>query len=310
MQRIGQKFWIILMKKSQRNKLNSKLPLIVIVGPTASGKTSLAIELAERFNGEIICADSRSIYVGADIGTAKPSKLEMNRVVHHGIDIVKPGERFTVADFKQYAVAKINDIRSRGKVPFLVGGTGLYIDAVIFDYSFTNRRDTSKKQELEKLSLEELHLYCIKNNITMPENYKNKRYVINAIERSGDIPKKRLQPQDNCIIIGIETDKAELSKRIEIRSEQFFENDVLGESIDLAGKYGWDSEIMKSNIYRLTKEYLDGLIDLSELKQKNIKADLRLVKKQLTWLRRNGYIKWLTLQEANDFLSFELAKRS
>lgn len=298
------------MKKSQRNKLNSKLPLIVIVGPTASGKTSLAIELAERFNGEIICADSRSIYVGADIGTAKPSKLEMNRVVHHGIDIVKPGERFTVADFKQYAVAKINDIRSRGKVPFLVGGTGLYIDAVIFDYSFTNRRDTSKKQELEKLSLEELHLYCIKNNITMPENYKNKRYVINAIERSGDIPKKRLQPQDNCIIIGIETDKAELSKRIEIRSEQFFENDVLGESIDLAGKYGWDSEIMKSNIYRLTKEYLDGLIDLSELKQKNIKADLRLVKKQLTWLRRNGYIKWLTLQEANDFLSFELAKRS
>ena len=100
-------------------------PLIVIVGPTASGKTSLAIKVAQQFSGEIISADSRAIYRGLDIGTAKPSMKERDGVVHWGFDLVNPGERFTVADFKRYADAKIVDIRLRGKVPILVGGTGL-----------------------------------------------------------------------------------------------------------------------------------------------------------------------------------------
>src|ERR1044071_7035484 len=100
-----------------------KLPLIVIVGPTASGKTALAIEIAEKYNGEIICADSRTIYKGMDIGTAKPTVEERTRVPHWGLDLVEPGERFTVADFKHYADKKIDDIRERGRIPFLVGGT-------------------------------------------------------------------------------------------------------------------------------------------------------------------------------------------
>lgn len=294
-----------MMKDAKNNQ-----PLIVIAGPTASGKTSLAIELAEQFNGEIICADSRSVYVGADIGTAKPSKHDLERVAHHGIDIVNPGDRFTVADFKRYAIEKIDDIRARGKLPFLVGGTGLYVDAIVFDYSFTNPANESKRQELEGLSLDELHLYCKKNNITLPENYKNKRYVVNTIERLGNIPKKRPKPIDNCLVVGIATDKDELLRKIKLRSEQFFENNVLDESRRLADKYGWDSEIMKSNVYRLAKKYLEGEIDLLEFKRSNIKADVKLVKKQLTWLRRNKYIKWLTLEQAKDFLSIELAKYS
>src|SRR5215216_6778680 len=111
-------------------------PLITIVGPTASGKTSLAVELAEQFGGEIICADSRTVYRGMDIGTAKPSKADQKRVPHWGIDLVDPDQKFSAADFKVYANQKIKEIRARGHIPFLVGGTGLYVDAVIFDYQF------------------------------------------------------------------------------------------------------------------------------------------------------------------------------
>ena len=103
-------------------------PLVVIAGPTASGKTGLAISVAERFNGEIICADSRTIYRGMDVGTAKPTADDRARVPHWGVDLVDPGDRFTAADFKEYPNAKIADIRNRQKIPFLVGGTGLYID--------------------------------------------------------------------------------------------------------------------------------------------------------------------------------------
>src|SRR5664279_2859392 len=106
--------------------LRNRPPLVVIVGPTASGKSSLATEVAKKFSGEIICADSRSVYKGMDIGTAKPSVEERQGVPHWGLDLVEPGEYFSVSDFKDYAVEKIKEIRSRNKTPFLVGGTGLY----------------------------------------------------------------------------------------------------------------------------------------------------------------------------------------
>jgi tRNA dimethylallyltransferase len=110
--------------------------VLVIVGPTGSGKTGLAIEMAKRVGGEVISADSRAIYKYMDIGTAKPTVEEMDGVPHWGIDLVEPGERFTAADFKEYALNKINEIRERGHVPIIAGGTGLYVDAVIYDYHF------------------------------------------------------------------------------------------------------------------------------------------------------------------------------
>ena len=115
------------------------LTTLVILGPTGSGKTGVSIELAKKLNGEIISADSRAIYKGMDIGTAKPSKEEQQDIPHYGLDLVEPGERFTVADWKEYAEAKIEDIKSRGKLPIIVGGTGLYIDALIFDYHFEQK---------------------------------------------------------------------------------------------------------------------------------------------------------------------------
>ena len=112
------------------------MPILVILGPTGSGKTGVSIELAKALNGEIVSADSRAIYKGMDIGTAKPSIEERQGVPHYGLDLVEPGERFTVADWKSYAESKIKNIEARGKTPIIVGGTGLYIDALIYDYHF------------------------------------------------------------------------------------------------------------------------------------------------------------------------------
>ncbi len=290
------------------NKSYKALPLIVIVGPTASGKTSLAIEIAEDFNGEIICADSRSIYKNANIGTAKPTLGERERIRHWGLDLVEPGENFTAADFKQYANEKIAEIRSRGKLPILVGGTGLYVDAVIFDFSFGPIADTQKRNELNNLSLEKLHEYCIKNNIPLPENSKNKRYVIRAIEQVGQNLSRRDAPLENTIIIGLSVDKLILRSRIAARSEQFFNNGVIEEAKYLGEKYGWDNEAMKSNIYRLVRLYLLGEMSLSEIKAKNIIMDWRLAKRQMTWQKRNSFIKWLPLGDAKKYISLRLAK--
>lgn len=285
------------------------LPLVVIVGPTASGKTSLAISLAEQFGGEIICADSRTIFKDMDIGTAKPTKEEQARVPHWGIDLIAPGVRYTAADFKQYAEQKIDEIRSRGHIPFLVGGTGLYVDAVVFDYQFGNEADQDLRSQLEKLSIEQLHEYCRDNNINLPENKLNKRYVIRAIEQNGRATERKNEPVSPSLIVGIATEKDILRTRIARRAEQLFEDGVVAEATMLGEKYGWDSAAMTGNIYPLIHSYLIGERTLDEIKAKNTTADWHLAKRQLTWLRRNPYIKWLSLTDAKDFLVHHLASK-
>ncbi len=282
-------------------------PLIVIVGPTASGKTSLAIELAQKYNGEIICADSRTVYRYMDIGTAKPTKAEQALVPHHGIDLVEPGERFTVADFKTYTEQKIEEVRGRGHVPFLVGGTGLYIDAVLYDYKFGGRADESMRQKLENKSLDDLYNYCKTNNITIPENDKNKRYVIRAIEQHGSRPSRQNTPRQDAVIVGIATDKEVLRSRIAGRAEHLFEDGVVGEAKLLGEKYGWKSEAMTGNIYRLVHEFLQGAYDEAELKQRFVYSDWHLAKRQLTWLKRSSDITWLSLDDAKDYINAKLS---
>lgn len=279
-----------------------RLPLIVIVGPTASGKTGLAIKLARRFNGEIICADSRTLYKGMDIGTAKPTLDERQGVPHWGLDLVEPGESFNVAMFKEYTEKKIAEIRSRGHIPFLVGGTGLYVDAVIFDYKFNQGSNQSLRSSLSELSLSELQLYCHKNNIALPENSLNKRYIIRAIEQKGINQQRRSEPISTSIIVGISTDRTTLRTRISDRTEQLFTNGVVEESIKLGKKYGWDSEAMTGNIYPLVHRYSKGELSLQEVKDKFTTLDWRLAKRQLTWLRRNQYIRWCSLTEAEKYL--------
>ncbi|RYX79546.1 tRNA dimethylallyltransferase [bacterium] len=287
--------------------INSKLPLIVIQGPTASGKTKLAIELATLFNGEIICADSRTIYRHMDIGTAKPTLFERSLVPHWGLDIVNPGEYFSAADFQKYAIAKIHEIRARGHVPFLVGGSGLYIDAVVFNYTFAPRVNPEQRQLLDKCSINELQDYCIKYNISLPENKNNKRYLVRCIEQKNNPTPVKFAPKSTSIIVGIATERDILRQRIARRTEHLFECNVVDEAIKLGKLYGWNNEAMTGNIYRLVKLYLDGAATLAEIKEKNTTADWRLAKRQLTWMRRSFYTTWMSLNDAEHYLSNILA---
>lgn len=283
--------------------------LVVIVGPTASGKTRLAVELAHKFGGEIICADSRTVYRDMNIGTAKPTELERQTVPHWGLDLVDPNERFTAADFQRYAVEKIEEIRSRDRIPFLVGGTGLYVDGVLFDYQFGDDRDEVRRKKIESMSLEALYEYCKKFNIELPENNKNKRYVIRAIEQKAINNRRRETPIDNSIIVGIATESEELRTRIAQRNEQLLSDGVVEEAKMLGKKYGWKSEAMTGNIYRLARKYFDKEITTSELLANATTNDWRLAKRQLTWFRRNPFIHWLDLNQAKAYLSEHLEKQ-
>lgn len=285
------------------------LPLVVITGPTASGKTSAAIELAEEVGGEIISADSRSLYKYMDIGTAKPTPQERARVPHWGLDLVEPGEYFSAADFKEYANTKIAEIRERGHIPFLVGGTGLYIDAVVFDYQFGPPPDENKRAELEGLTVQQLQEYCVKNNIELPENNQNKRYLIRAIEQKSINTKRRSQPLPHTIYVGITTDRQVLKERIAHRIEQLFDDGVVNEAILLGKKYGWDSEAMTGNIYPIIRRYLAKELTLEQAKEQSITVDWRLAKRQLTWLKRNAHIHWLPLTEVKSYVFGLLAKQ-
>lgn len=285
-------------------------PLVIVVGPTASGKTQVAIELALAFDGEIICADSRTVYKGMDIGTAKPSQEDQQKVPHWGLDLAEPDQRFTAVDFKSYAETKIQEIRKRGRIPFLVGGTGLYIDAVLFNYQFGEDADPELRSRLSALSASELKDYCEKNNITLPKNVKNKRHLIRAIEQNGVNSRRNAQPLSNSIIVGIATEKGVLEHRIVHRTEQLFNDGVVDEAIRLGKKYGWDGEALTGNIYRLVRLYLLGEIDEAGMKEKAIILDRQLAKKQLTWFKRNPFITWLPLSRVYDYVAEQLAKSS
>lgn len=284
----------------------SNLPLIAIVGPTASGKTGVAIQLAEKYGGEIICADSRTIYKYMDIGTAKPTVDEQRRVPHWGLDLVEPGERFTAYDFQQYAVEKIAEIRARGHIPLLVGGTGLYVDAVVLEYQFKDDVENTFRKKLEQLALEELHEYCNENNISLPENSKNKRYVIRSIETNGSSNDRLLHLRSDTIVVGIATDRDVLRDRISQRAEQLFSGGVVEEATKLAEQYGWSSEAMTGNIYRVIYEYASGGMTMGDAIKKFTTLDWQLAKRQLTWLRRNGFIVWKRLDEVAGYIDQEL----
>lgn len=277
-------------------------PLIVIVGPTASGKTGVAVRIAKKLDGEIISADSRAVYRGMDIGTAKPSEAEQDGVEHWGVDLVEPDKRFTVADFQKYANKKIDDIRVRGKIPILVGGSGLYVDSVIYNYNFTTDYTEEQRQELNKLSVEKLQNYCKKHNIELPQNCDNKRYLIRAIERGGMTDKNRDSIREDIIIVGIEVGKDVLMDRISERAEGMFCEELYEETKRLAKEYLFENESMKSNIYPIAWRLINGEIARDEAVRLSIVDDWHLAKKQKTWFRRNPHIEWLPLTQIEEHI--------
>ena len=280
-----------------------RLPLIVIVGPTASGKTSLAIQLAKKYRGEIICADSRTVYRGMNIGTAKPSLEEQQEVSHWGLDLVDPGDSFSASQFKGYVRQKIKEIRSRGNIPFLVGGTGLYIDSVIFDFQFGGKSSREKRANSQEMTISELQQYCVNHDVALPENSKNKRYLIRAIERAGKKSSGLKVPLSNTIVVGITTGKQLLRQRITDRAKKMFKDGVVEETIGLANNAGWCNEAMTGNVYPIIKKLIEKEIDEDQAIREFIVSDVNLVKRQLTWFRRNPFIEWGDIHSCEQYLS-------
>lgn len=268
-------------------------PLVVIAGPTASGKTAFAVEVAKKYNGEIICADSRTVYKGMDVGTAKPTPEERKQVVHHLLDIVEPNQAFTAADFKVAALKAIDDIAKRGKLAVMVGGSGLYIDAVIFDYEFGKPADPKYRTTLQQMSVEALQQMCVENGYSLPINTKNKRHLVRAIEMGG-LKKQKLQLRPNTLVVSITTEKTILKSRITERAYNMVQAGVLDETKKLSSAYGWDSEAMTGSIYRVLRPVVEGVKPLDEAIEESITSDMQLAKRQITWLKRNPYIVWGT----------------
>ncbi len=283
-------------------------PLIAIVGETASGKTALAIELAKRFNGEIICADSRTVYRGMDIGTAKPTVTEQDGIPHHLLDIVDPEDSFSVADFQKLAKQAIEDIASRGRVPFLVGGTGLYVDAILYDFEFRQAPDPQERQRLQLMTVQELQTEIIERGLAMPENIQNPRHLSRVIE-TGGLQSLHRTLRKNTLVLGLsierETLKAKLIKRVDAMCEAGFVDEVR----TLFAKYNPDTAALQAPGYKAFKAYLDGMSSFEEAKEMFVRNDYQLAKRQRTWFKRNKSIHWVAEQaEAVDLVTTFLNK--
>lgn len=282
-----------------------ELPLIVILGPTASGKTAYAIRLARLIGGEVICADSRTVYRGMNIGTAKPTEPERAGVPHWGLDLIEPDQRYSLYDFQRYAMAKIAEIRQRQHVPLLVGGSGLYINSVIYDYRLVGGDyDPTTRAELEELPPDELRRLIVKRGAKLPRDLDNKRRLIRSLETGG--------VSNNCgylsrqtVVIGIAMDKEKLSQRISGRAEQMLERGLINEAERLIARYGM-VEPLRRNAYGVVAKYLTGQIYEAELIEQISTKDRQLAKKQLTWWRNPRWasdIMWRTLPELTNQLN-------
>lgn len=272
--------------------------LVAIVGETASGKSELALVLAERFNGEVIAADSWTVYKEFTIGTAKPSIVERDRVPHHLLDIADPLEGYSAAEYKRHALAAIADVVSRHKLPILVGGTGLYIDSVLFDYSFLPPSTKDKRSELNDRTIDEL-LETIREARYDLEgiDIRNKRRLIRLIESNGERPNRDIELRPNTLIIAVQVPREELRNRISRRVDAMFAAGLEAEVALLAQKYGWDTEPMKGIGYREFHEYFDGSQTIDETRERIIGASMNLAKRQRTWFKRNKSIHWISKQD-------------
>ncbi len=286
-----------------------KTKVIVVVGPTASGKTALGIHLAKRFNGEVVSGDSMQIYENMDIATAKPTTEEMDGIKHHLIGFVKPTDEYSVASFCEDAKKAVNEITDKGKIPVIVGGTGLYIDSFINNITFFDNANSEKVRnelykELEEYGIEKLYneLLSVDSEAAKKIHPNNEVRVIRALEiyrltgetlteqnkRSHDI-ESAYEP----LYIGISyKDREKLYERINKRVDIMIENGLLEEAKAFYKTYASKTAVNAIG-YKELKPFIDGEKTLEECLEKLKQSTRRYAKRQLTWFNRNEKINWV-----------------
>lgn len=294
--------------------MNNKL--IAIVGPTAAGKTSLAVKLAQKFNGEIVSADSRQVYRGMDIGTGKDLE-EYGRVPYHLIDVADPQAQFTLADFQKLAYRAIQDITNRQKLPILTGGSGLYVQAVVDGYLLDDvQPDEKLRFKLEKKSLKRLQRLVKKYKITLNQSdFNNPRRLIRAIEKArakkqnGLLAKKPVnskndQPKFNCLILGLNPPQKILHRQIDQRLKSRLEKQGMVEEVKLLIRQGvtWERLDDFGLEYRFIGKYLKGELNYEVMVRQLSLASRQFAKRQLTWFKKDARIHWLDNQTEAEHL--------
>lgn len=284
-------------------KNNFKNKIIVILGPTASGKSSTAIKLAQKFNGEIISADSRQIYRGMDIGSGKITPQEKALIPHYMLDIVSPKTDFSVTKFKKRADKYIEDILKRGNLAIICGGTGFWISAIVDNIVYPEvKPDWKLRKELEKESLEDLFekLKKIDPQRAKTIDTKNKVRLIRAIEicqTLGSVPFKKevINSKYDFLQIGILRDKEALHQRIKLNVEQRFKSGMIAEVENLKKSgLSWKKIESFGLSFKLIPQFIRGEIKtIPELKEKIYLAEKNYAKRQITWFKRDKRIKWI-----------------
>ena len=300
---------------------NTKQPVVILVGPTAVGKTNLSIQLAKSLNAEIISGDSMQVYKGMDIGTAKINEQEMEGVPHHLIDILDPQDSFSTADYQSLVRNKISEIAKRGKLPMIVGGTGLYIQSVLYDYTFTEEaNDPAFRQSLQVAAVREgadfLHakLAAADPEAAAAIHPNNTRRVIRALEilhTSGKTMSQHLQEQKrelvyNAVLIGLTMDRDTLYARINQRVDMMMEAGLLPEVKRLYDRNVRDCQSIQAIGYKELYAYFDGFVTLSDAVDQLEQNSRRYAKRQLTWFRNKMQVAWFDMTPPVDM---ELKKK-
>lgn len=292
-------------------------PIVYVIGgPTASGKSKLAVELAKKVNGEIISADSMQIYKEMNIGTAKVNKEEMQGVQHYLVDFVSPDERYSVSNFKKDAEKAIEEILEKGKTPIVVGGTGLYIDSLIYGIEFQNEEvDLEYREKLNKIADEKgLESLYKKAQEVDPEAMKkisinDRKRIIRVLEiyhKTGKTKtEQELQSRKNEVkyeykVFAITMDREKLYERIEKRVDFMIEQGLIEEVKQILEKYHTFPTAMQGLGYKEVVEYLEGSCTKEEMIEKIKKETRHYAKRQLTWFRKNKEIIWLDGEKSTD----------
>lgn len=275
-------------------------PIIAVVGTNASGKSGLGVELALRYGGEIISADSRQMFRGLDLGSGKITPEEMKGVPHHLLDVRAPGEFFSMADFQRLAYEAIGEIRGRGRLPFIVGGTGLYVDAVADGYVLSDcAPDLDYRAELEKLGTPELYQRLMRQAPDAQVDPRNRNRVMRALERlkAGDYHPGRKEPRYDVLRLGVTWDRETLGRRIDERLSRRLEQGMVDEVRGLL-EAGASAEFLLGLglEYRYICRYLLGEIPTQEEMTEQLAAAIKkFAKRQMTWFRRNPDVVWLDM---------------